>query len=131
MRRRRLLALLFGVAALALASVPGQHPELFQFSAQLRVELEQCASNTQLRRTGLAQRTTASRSDQNVELVCGFGREQRLLHHRPSSGARKIVVKCAPVHGDGSVTVPEEHTRDGRLAAASSQMLHQCCHDFP
>src|ERR1700689_2761202 len=84
-------ALLSLLLALMFAGVPAEHAQFLQLGAQLDVELEQRARDSQLRGAGLARRPAALRVDQNVEFVGGLGGQKRLPHDGSRSLAGKII----------------------------------------
>ena len=119
-------ALLPVLLALVRARVTRKKAELLQPAAQLRVELDQSAGNTQPRGAGLADEAAAIGEDQDVELVGGFGREQAAA----APTAREVsVVKYSferpAVDRDGALAGPQEHTSDRRLPAAGAEILNQ------
>ena len=65
-----------------LAGIPAEHAEFLQFGAELDVELEQRARDSQLCRASLARRPASRGGDQNIEFIGGLGSQQRLLHDR-------------------------------------------------
>src|SRR5580704_4675780 len=76
-------ALLSILLALMLARVAPHHAEFLQLGAQLNVELQQRPRDSQLGRAGLAGWPAARGGDQDVELVGGLRRQQRLPHDGP------------------------------------------------
>src|SRR5580693_8587070 len=83
--------------ALVLARIAREHAQLFQFPAQFRVELDQCASNAQLGGSGLPVGAAAGCGDPNIELVGRFGGQKRLPHDRARRLTREVVFEGAAV----------------------------------
>jgi len=118
-------ALLPVLLALMLARIAREHTQLFQFPAQLRVELDQCASDAQLGGSGLPIGAAAGCGDPDIELLGRFGGQQRLPHNRAGCLAREVMFKGAAVYRDLALPVPQEDSRDRSLAAPCSNMLYE------
>src|SRR5229473_662283 len=103
-------ALLPILLALVLARVAREKSQLFQFRAQLGVELQKSPRDSQFRGSGLARGPSARRGNHNVEFVRRFGGEQRLPYDRARRLARKIVFKGPAVYGDLPFPRPQENS---------------------
>jgi hypothetical protein len=66
----------------------------------------------------------AMRENQNIELVCRFGGQQRLSHGGFGRLSREILIHGATVNGNLPFAGAQEHPRHGGLPPAGPQMLH-------
>src|SRR5580704_8383256 len=110
---------------LMLTRIAREHAQLLQFPAQLRVELDQCASNTQLGGSGLPVGAAAGCGDPNIELIGRFGGQKRLPHDRSRRLAGEVVFKSAAVDRDLALPVPQKYPGDRSFAAARSEVLYK------
>jgi hypothetical protein len=116
-------ALLAILLTLVLPGITGQKASLLERAAELGVELDQSAGDTEPNRAGLTDDTAAVRQDQHIELFLHLDKAQRVLHRDAGSFGGEIVLKRATVDGDLARPRPQENARDASLAAAGSQIL--------
>jgi len=116
-------ALLAVLLALVLPGIARQKASLLQRAAELDIELNQSAGNTETNRPGLANDAAAIRQNQHVEPFLHLNRAQRLLHRNAGGFRREIILKRPAIHGDLSRSRPQEHAGDTTLAPPRPQIL--------
>src|SRR5687767_10774899 len=99
------------------ARVGRQEAVLLQLFAQLGVEGDERARDSELDGAGLAVDAAASHGREHVELLAHFRQQQRPLHLRAQGVGRKVALELAMVDGDGARAGAEEHAGGGCLAA--------------
>src|SRR5216683_5671262 len=109
------------------ARVAREEPFILQPLAQLEVVLDQRARNAQPHRARLPGHAAAGHCRQNVELVGGFGEDQRGSNLGAERFSREERFEGPLVDADGPGSGPKEHARGRCLAATGSVVLH-CCH---
>ena len=107
-----------------LARVAGEEAQLFQLCAELGVELNEGAGDSQPDGSGLTCEATSVGEHHDIELVSSLGSEQRLADRSAGRLRREIFIERLAIDSNGALTGPEEDPSDGRLPAAGSEMLN-------
>jgi len=108
---------------LVLAGIARQKACLLQRAAQLGVELDERAGDTQTNRPGLSGDSAAVGQNQYIETIQHFDRAESLLNGDPSRFGREIILESAAIDGDLSRSRPQENSGDAPFTAPGSQIL--------
>src|SRR5437588_2499545 len=111
-------ALLPVLLALFAARIAREQAFTLQLLAQLGIELDEGAGNTQLHRACLAVHAPAGHRGQHVEVGGGFAGNQRLPRLAALRLGHKILIEGPAVDGEFAAARAQEDPRHTRLAAS-------------
>jgi hypothetical protein len=109
--------------ALDFPRITGDEPGLRQHGLKGFIVCNQRAGNPVPNSTGLPRFAAASDIHQNIEGIGVLRQLERLSNDHPSGFPGEKVVKGLAIHDDRALPWLQKHSRDSRLAAASSVIL--------
>src|SRR5439155_3175907 len=110
------------------AGVAGEEALALEGDAQVRVGLDEGASDPVAHRSRLPTRPAAANANADVVGALEAGDLERREHQRAMRGAGEVLLDGTTVEPGRAVARPQDHARDRGLALARAEVLSDLCH---